>query len=221
MIDKAMQGSDDGAEPVSASAKKPYDPPVLTKLGALRDAVVGAATSAAGWFKEKLGIHSPSRVFMQLGSYVGEGAALGIQNGAGMVRQAALDQLLEQLSGHLHWRRRLDPDPRLPLTAQRARDFLHANLERDIGLEDLAQACGIDRFRLTRAFKAAFGIAPHAYLIQLRLARARRLLAQGQTPAEVAVALGFADQSHLGRWFRRAYQLTPADYRRRCSNLPD
>ncbi|NQD58823.1 AraC family transcriptional regulator, partial [Pseudomonas sp. CM25] len=84
-----------------------------------------------------------------------------------------------------------------------------------------AQACGIDRFRLTRAFKAAFGLAPHAYLIQLRLARARRLLAQGQTPAEVAVALGFADQSHLGRWFRRAYQLTPADYRRRCSNLPD
>lgn len=138
-----------------------------------------------------------------------------------IVRQTAMDDLLACLTRHLHWRRRITPDPRLPLTAQRARDFLHANLERDIGLEDLAQACGIDRFRLTRAFKAAFGIAPHAYLIQLRLARARRLLAQGQTPAEVAVALGFADQSHLGRWFRRAYQLTPADYRRRCSNLPD
>lgn len=138
-----------------------------------------------------------------------------------IVRQTAMDDLLACLTRHLHWRRRINPDPRLPLTAQRARDFLHANLERDIGLEDLAQACGIDRFRLTRAFKAAFGIAPHAYLIQLRLARARRLLAQGQTPAEVAVALGFADQSHLGRWFRRAYQLTPADYRRRCSNLPD
>ncbi|WP_440090839.1 AraC family transcriptional regulator [Pseudomonas putida] len=138
-----------------------------------------------------------------------------------IVRQTAMDDLLACLTRHLHWRRRINPDPRLPLTAQRARDFLHANLERDIGLEDLGQACGIDRFRLTRAFKAAFGIAPHAYLIQLRLARARRLLAQGQTPAEVAVALGFADQSHLGRWFRRAYQLTPADYRRRCSNLPD
>ncbi|MEW5667497.1 AraC family transcriptional regulator [Pseudomonas putida] len=138
-----------------------------------------------------------------------------------IVRQTAMDDLLACLTRHLHWRRRINPDPRLPLTAQRARDFLHANLERDIGLEDLAQACGIDRFRLTRAFKAAFGIAPHAYLIQLRLARARHLLAQGQTPAEVAVALGFADQSHLGRWFRRAYQLTPADYRRRCSNLPD
>ena len=138
-----------------------------------------------------------------------------------IVRQTAMDDLLACLTRHLHWRRRINPDPRLPLTAQRARDYLHANLERDIGLEDLAHACGIDRFRLTRAFKAAFGIAPHAYLIQLRLARARRLLAQGQTPAEVAVALGFADQSHLGRWFRRAYRLTPADYRRRCSNLQD
>ncbi|MEX5503550.1 AraC family transcriptional regulator [Pseudomonas putida] len=138
-----------------------------------------------------------------------------------IVRQTAMDDLLACLTRHMHWRRRINPDPRLPLTAQRARDYLHANLERDIGLEDLAQACGIDRFRLTRAFKAAFGIAPHAYLIQLRLARARRLLGLGQTPAEVAVALGFADQSHLGRWFRRAYRLTPADYRRRCSNLPD
>ncbi|WP_449432248.1 AraC family ligand binding domain-containing protein [Pseudomonas putida] len=138
-----------------------------------------------------------------------------------IVRQAALDQLLGCLTRHLHWRKRLNPDPRLPLTAQRARDYLHAHLGQDIGLNDLAVACGVDRFRLTRAFKAAFGLAPHAYLIQLRLARARRLLGQGQTPAEVAAALGFADQSHLGRWFRRAYRLTPADYRRRCSNLPD
>ncbi|WP_054886369.1 MULTISPECIES: AraC family transcriptional regulator [unclassified Pseudomonas] len=138
-----------------------------------------------------------------------------------IVRQTAMDTLLATLTRHLHWRKRLNPDPRLPLTAQRARDFLHAHFDQDIGLEQVAQACGVDRFRLTRAFKAAFGLAPHAYLVQLRLARARRLLAHGQTPAEVAMTLGFADQSHLGRWFRRAYRLTPADYRRRCSNLPD
>lgn len=138
-----------------------------------------------------------------------------------IVRQTAIDDLLACLTGHLQWRRRLDPDPRLPLTAQVARDYLHAHLDQDIGLDDLAQVCGVDRFRLTRAFKAAYGLAPHAYLIQLRLARARQLLARGQGPAEVATALGFADQSHLGRWFRRAYRLTPADYRKRCSNLPD
>lgn len=138
-----------------------------------------------------------------------------------IVRQAALDALLAKLARHLAWRPRLDSDPRMPLVALRARDYLHAHMEQDLGLDELAWASGVDRFRLSRAFKAAFGIAPHAYLVQLRLARARQLLASGQPPTRVAMTLGFADQSHMGRWFRRAYGLTPAHYRRRCSNLPD
>ena len=138
-----------------------------------------------------------------------------------IVRQTALDALLSNLTRHLHWRAQISPDPRLPLVAQRARDYLHSHLHQDISLDDLANVAGVDRFRLTRAFKAAFGLAPHAYLIQLRLARARRLLAHGELPVTVAAALGFADQSHLGRWFQRAYRMTPADYRRRCSILPD
>ena len=138
-----------------------------------------------------------------------------------IVRQTALDGLLERLTSHLHWRTRYGEDPRLPRVAQKAREYLHANAQYDIGLDQLAAATGVDRFRLTRAFKAAYGIAPHAYLVQLRLAKARRMLAQGEQPAAVAMALGFADQSHLGRWFVRAYGLTPALYRKRCSNLPD
>ena len=138
-----------------------------------------------------------------------------------IVRQSALDQLLDQLTGHLHWRQRYREDPRLPLVAQRARDYLHAHVQHDLNLQDLSAACDIDRFRLTRAFKAAFGLPPHAYLVQLRLAKARRLLARGEPPAEVAMALGFADQSHMGRWFVRAYGLTPAAYRKRCTKLPD
>ncbi|MDH1263444.1 AraC family transcriptional regulator [Pseudomonas sp. GD03944] len=138
-----------------------------------------------------------------------------------IVRQTTLDALLGKLSAHLRWRPTLVHDPRLPAVALRARDYLHAHLEQNVGLDDLALATGVDRFRLSRAFKSAFGLAPHAYLIQLRLSKARSLLAHGHAPAEVAMALGFADQSHLGRWFRRSYGLTPANYRRRCSNLPD
>ena len=138
-----------------------------------------------------------------------------------IVRQTALDGLLERLTSHLHWRTRYGEDPRLPLVAQKAREYLHANAQYDIGLDQLAAVTGIDRFRLTRAFKAAYGMAPHAYLVQLRLATARRMLARGEQPATVAMELGFADQSHLGRWFVRAYGLTPALYRKRCSNLPD
>ncbi|KFE52364.1 AraC family transcriptional regulator [Pseudomonas syringae] len=138
-----------------------------------------------------------------------------------IVRQTALDDLLGHLTRHLRWRTLITPDPRLPLVALNARDFLHSHMAQDIGLDDLARVTGVDRFRLTRAFKSAFGMAPHAYLIQLRLAKARRLLASGESAAQVAAALGFADQSHLGRWFQRAYRMTPADYRKRCSNLPD
>ncbi|WP_028239860.1 AraC family transcriptional regulator [Stutzerimonas azotifigens] len=138
-----------------------------------------------------------------------------------MLRQAALDALLGRMVGHLAWQSRMQDDPRIPQVALRARELLHARLDEDIGLDDLALACGVDRFRLTRAFKAAFGLAPHAYLVQLRLARARQLLASGIAAVDVAAALGFADQSHLGRWFRRAYGLTPAAYRRQCKNLPD
>lgn len=138
-----------------------------------------------------------------------------------MVRDAALDALLERISRSLHWRQRLPGNPQIPSVALRAREYLHAHFHQNIGLDELARACGVDRFRLCRAFKAAFGIAPHGYLIQLRLVRARRLLALGTTPADVASDLGFADQSHLGRWFRRANGLTPGAYRSLCTKLQD
>ena len=131
-----------------------------------------------------------------------------------MVRDAALDVLLERLSRNLSWRKRTQHNPQMPAVALRARDYLHTHFQQNIGLDDLCQVCGVDRFRLTRAFKAAFGIAPYGYLIQLRLAQARRLLALGEAPADVASDLGFADQSHLGRWFRRANGFTPGVYRK-------
>jgi hypothetical protein len=89
-----------------------------------------------------------------------------------IVRQTSLDGLLERLTSHLHWRARYGEDPRLPLVAQKAREYLHANAQYDIGLDQLTAVTGVDRFRLTRAFKATFGMAPHAYLVQLRLATA-------------------------------------------------
>lgn len=138
-----------------------------------------------------------------------------------MVRDAALDALLERISRSLHWRQRLPGNPQIASVALRAREYLHAHFHQNIGLDELAHICGVDRFRLSRAFKAAFGIAPHGYLIQLRLVRARRLLALGTAPADVASDLGFADQSHLGRWFRRANGLTPGAYRNLCTKLQD
>ncbi|WP_042689547.1 AraC family transcriptional regulator [Azospirillum sp. B506] len=137
-----------------------------------------------------------------------------------LARDLSVDRLATRLAGHLelpHQRTALRPDRAAAL----ARDLLHARLADDVGLDDLSAAAGVDRFRLNRAFRAAFGLSPHAYLVRLRLRTARRRLAEGEAPALVAAEVGFADQSHLGRWFRRAYGLTPAAYRDLCTNVPD
>ncbi|MFZ2307545.1 MAG: phage tail tape measure protein [Rhodoferax sp.] len=63
---------------------------ITSRLTAVREAVVGAADAVGAWFREKLGIASPSRVFMEYGGWISEGAALGITGGQGAVRNAAL-----------------------------------------------------------------------------------------------------------------------------------
>jgi AraC-like DNA-binding protein len=65
-----------------------------------------------------------------------------------------------------------------------------------------------------RAFRAQYGIAPHAYLVQVRVNRAKRLLADGRSATEVALDAGFADQSALTRHFRRAFGVPPGAYAR-------
>ena len=74
---------------------------------------------------------------------------------------------------------------------------------------------GDERAGLERAvFRARFGFTPHAYLTQVRVARARELLAAGAPIARVAFAVGFADQSHLTNRFKQWVGVTPAEFRR-------
>jgi AraC-like DNA-binding protein len=137
-----------------------------------------------------------------------------------LARDQSLDRMMGVLSRHLSVetpRNQRDSVAKM----ERAKDFLHAQMDRDIGLDELASYSGMDRFRLTRQFQRTFGLSPHAYLVRLRLHTARALLANGQGPAQVATKVGFADQSHLGRWFQRAYRLTPAAYQRQCTNVLD
>lgn len=96
----------------------------------------------------------------------------------------------------------------------RAREILHAHLVDPPSLGELAAMVGTSRFALLRAFRARYGLPPHAYLNQLRVRRAQALLDDGTPAAAVAVAVGFADQSHLSRHFRRLVGLTPGRYQR-------
>lgn len=137
-----------------------------------------------------------------------------------LARDLALDRLLGRLWQPDLWRAE-SAGHRPHRAARRARAALHDHMETDIGLDELADMAGTDRFRLNRQFREAYGRSPHAYLVQLRLKRAKALLAAGAAPADVAARVGFADQSHLGRWFRRAYGTSPAAYRKICTNIPD
>lgn len=137
-----------------------------------------------------------------------------------MARESALDAVAVLLAQRFA-AAPAETKSRAPRAARLARAAMDAGYERDLGLEELAAHAETDRFRLTRAFSAAYGLSPHAYLVQRRLNRARVLLSRGDPPADVAAATGFADQSHMGRWFRRAFGMTPAAYRRLCTNLPD
>jgi transcriptional regulator GlxA family with amidase domain len=71
----------------------------------------------------------------------------------------------------------------------------------------------MSREGFSRMFARRHGMPPHAFWLMARLNHARGLLRAGEDIAGVAAETGFADQSHLGRWFRRAFGVTPGRYR--------
>lgn len=95
----------------------------------------------------------------------------------------------------------------------RARGLLAARLTENVSLDELAAASGLERFALLRGFARTYGLPPHAWVIQERVRRAQALLRAGTPPAIVASEVGFSDQSHLTRHFRRLTGLTPGCYR--------
>ncbi len=110
------------------------------------------------------------------------------------------------------------PEPgtgnRAPAAVSDVRDLLHERLTDPPALAELAAMTGLSQFALLRAFRAQTGLPPHAYLNQLRVRQARLLLDDGRPPAEVAAQVGFADQAHLTRHFKRVVGVPPAAYQR-------
>jgi len=93
-------------------------------------------------------------------------------------------------------------------------DLIHIikSSERFISLEELAQQVGLSRYAIIRLFKANVGLTPHAFQINLKINQARAQLKQGIPLAELAVNLGFSDQSHFHKAFKAHTGITPRQF---------
>lgn len=98
--------------------------------------------------------------------------------------------------------------------ARAVRQVLEDNYADNLALADVAAPTGRSRYIASRAFRAAYGLAPSDYQRLLRVRQARRLIAEGRPIAAAAAESGFTDQPHLNRWFTRYLGITPAAYRR-------
>ena len=102
-----------------------------------------------------------------------------------------------------------------PLQERRVTTRLLDDLTSDPSLAELAALCGLSRGHFIRAFKQATGMPPHRWLLMQRVKRAKDLLrGTDMSLADVAVACGFADQSHLTRVFSKAFGISPGAWQR-------
>ena len=108
-----------------------------------------------------------------------------------------------------------------PWQARRVVDHVLANLEMPIRTDDLASVTRLSASHFSRAFKLSFNVSPHAYIMALRLARARALMLESdEQMSQIAAASGFADQAHFSKAFRRKVGCAPGSWRRERRGCP-
>lgn len=116
-------------------------------------------------------------------------------------------------------RRHADAPPSLARTGREPRAvglikrYLEERYADEVSLEKLSHLTQLSRYHLIHVFRETVGLPPYAYLRQVRVARAKALLASERPVAEAALETGFSDQSHLHRLFKRLWGVTPGNYR--------
>ena len=98
---------------------------------------------------------------------------------------------------------------------RQAMDYLEANLTQDISLEEMARLSGLSQSQFARLFRVSTGMPPYKWFLHARIKRAQELLLRGKDSiSAIAMQMGFADQSHFTKTFRRATGTTPKDWQR-------
>jgi AraC-like DNA-binding protein len=111
--------------------------------------------------------------------------------------------------------RRLRHGQLAPWQVRRVTDYFAAHLDEDIPLQTLSGLVNLSRSYFSRAFKISTGLAPHQRLLQARISKAKQLLLETDRPlARIAIDVGFADQAHFTRTFRREAGESPGAWQR-------
>ena len=133
--------------------------------------------------------------------------------GDALEAQSMFALVAEQLSAHLGERRDDGGNRPGSSIAEDLRDLLDARLSEGITLGEAGRILDVSPAHLVRSFTRRFGIPPHRYLVGRRIEAARRQLLDGLPVARVAADVGFHDQSHLSRHFKRHVGTTPGVFR--------
>lgn len=128
---------------------------------------------------------------------------------------AADERLIQFLMRYCLDHRGRWPSPESALNPLKiAREMIMDQLTDQVTLAAIADVAGMNPFQLIRSFKLAYGQTPHAFQLDQRINRAKKLLKLGTPIVEVAHQLGFADQSHFQRHFKNRHAVTPKNYQR-------
>lgn len=98
------------------------------------------------------------------------------------------------------------------IVADRMRDYIHEYFDENIQLDDLMEISGFSRFHLIKVYRERFGLAPNQYLNNLRIEKAKQLLIKGMKAQDVGYSVGYFDQSHFIRHFKKIVGVTPSAY---------
>ena len=144
----------------------------------------------------------------------------GCQLGAETLTNAMSAHLLHKYSAHRQQIKKYH-DGLSQHRLKQALNCIHDHLgERNLTLSDVAQEIHISQYYFCRLFKKSLGVAPHQYIVQQRIEKAKLLLKRNGelSLADIAVQCGFSHQSHLNNCFRQATQITPNIYRQQYQN---
>ena len=97
-------------------------------------------------------------------------------------------------------------------SSYKARDFIMDNFDSNPSLSELENLSNCSKFQLIKSFNVLFGVAPHQYLLLVKVQKAKLFLSQGMSCVDASLACGFYDQSHFNRNFKRAFGVSPSNY---------